>query len=164
MDLNKLPEKAKRASESTQKLFKKLKKNPPVTLDNIMEDIHEEVFSTTDCLNCANCCKTTSPIFTTKDIERLAKLFRQKPGNFISQHLHIDEDNDYVLNTAPCPFLASDNTCTVYEHRPQACREYPHTNRKKFHQLFSLTLRNTYICPATYQIIERLKLKMSSAK
>ena len=157
MDLTQLNERAKKASESTQKYFKKLKKNPPAKLDSIMADLHEEVFTRTDCLTCANCCKTTSPVFTSKDIERLAKQFRQKPGQFISQYLHIDNENDYVLNVAPCPFLASDNTCIVYDSRPQACREYPHTNRKKFYQILPLTLRNTFICPATFQIVEKLK-------
>lgn len=132
IDPEHLPDRARKVSKSTQKYFKKLKKNPPPLLDTFMEDLHEEIFSTADCLTCANCCKTTSPVFTTKDIERLAKYFRQKPGQFITQYMHIDEDNDYVLNVAPCPFLASDNTCLVYELRPQACREYPHTNRKNF--------------------------------
>jgi Fe-S-cluster containining protein len=164
MELVQLKSKAKQASGSTQKVFQRIKKKPPQQLDHTMEQLHEEVFSTTDCLSCANCCKTTSPVFTGKDIERIAKFFRLKPGQFISQYLHIDEDNDYVLNVSPCPFLNTDNTCQVYEQRPQACREYPHTNRKKFHQILDLTLRNTYICPATFKIIERLKSTLPSYK
>jgi Fe-S-cluster containining protein len=164
MDIEQLANRARKASESTQKYFKKLKKNPPHKLDQLVESLHEEVFAITDCLTCANCCKTTSPVFTTKDIERLSKYFRQKPGQFISQYLHIDEDNDYVLNIAPCPFLNTDNSCMVYEHRPQACREYPHTNRKKFHQILSLTLRNTFICPAAFSIVEKLKTALPLAK
>jgi Fe-S-cluster containining protein len=164
MELVQLKSKAKQASVSTQKVFQKIKKKPPQKLDYVMEELHEEVFSTTDCLTCANCCKTTSPVFTTKDIERIAKIFRLRPGQFINQYLHIDEDNDYVLNISPCPFLNTDNTCQVYEHRPQACREYPHTNRKKFHHILDLTLKNTYICPATFKIIEKLKSILLSDK
>ena len=33
----------------------------------------ENEFKKTDCLDCGNCCKTTSPIFTDKDIERISK-------------------------------------------------------------------------------------------
>ena len=164
MDVEKLKSQAKKTEESTQKYFKKLKKNPPPSLDRVMEEIHTEVFAKTDCLTCANCCKTTSPVFTTKDIERLSKYFRVKPGLFISQYLHIDEDNDYVLNSSPCSFLNSDNTCQVYDHRPLACKEYPHTNRKKFHQILDLTLRNTFICPAAFQIIEKLKSALPLAR
>lgn len=121
-----------------------------------MQKLHEAEFARTDCLTCANCCKTTSPRFTSKDIERLAQYFRLKPGVFIERYLHLDEDGDYVLNAAPCPFLLPDTTCSVYEVRPTACREYPHTNRKKFHQLLDITLRNTYVCPAVYRIVEKM--------
>ena len=80
-----------------------------------------------------------------------------KPSYFIEQYLHVDEDKDFVLNTAPCAFLGEDNYCTVYEHRPTACREYPHTDRKRFYQVLDITLRNTAVCPAAFEIVEKLK-------
>jgi hypothetical protein len=45
-----------------------------------------------------------------------------------------------------------DNYCMVYESRPKACREYPHTDRKKFAQLLSLTEKNLDTCPAVLDI------------
>ncbi|HYX06053.1 MAG TPA: hypothetical protein VE912_04900 [Bacteroidales bacterium] len=45
----------------------------------------------------------------------------------------------------------------VYEDRPRACREYPHTDRKKFHQILNLTLKNSEVCPAVFMVIEKLK-------
>lgn len=155
-----LPKLSKNTRTNTEKFFTKLKKNQPKTLDSTVQEIHDEVFSEMDCLTCANCCKTTSPIFYQKDIERLSKLFRIKPVNFIQQYLHVDEDNDYVLNEAPCPFLGEDNFCSVYEHRPTACREYPHTDRKRFYQVLDITLRNTAVCPAAFAIVEKLKKQM----
>ena len=122
-----------------------------------LPDLHDAAFEKIDCLQCANCCKTTTPIFYMKDIERLAKYLRMKSADFIKQYLHIDEDRDYVLNVTPCPFLGSDNYCSVYESRPNACREYPHTNARKFHRLFDITIKNTAICPAVYEIVEKLK-------
>ncbi|QHT71199.1 YkgJ family cysteine cluster protein [Rhodocytophaga rosea] len=157
IDISGLHQLASQASASTKKLFKKLKQRTPANLDQQVEQFHEEVFSYTDCLTCANCCKTTSPVFTSKDIERIARHLRLKPGQFIHQYLHIDEEGDYVLNTAPCPFLHADHTCQIYEQRPSACQQYPHTNRKKFHQILDLTVCNTYICPAAFQIVEKLK-------
>jgi Fe-S-cluster containining protein len=126
-------------------------------LDDVFHESHEEVFAVTDCLQCANCCKTTSPIFYPTDIDRVAKALRMKPGDFIEKYLRIDEDNDYVLKSAPCPFLGSDNYCSVYSSRPKACREYPHTDRKKMSQVLELTYRNTLICPAVLEIVERVK-------
>jgi uncharacterized protein len=150
---------ASRAEPSSRKLFSKLKKSKPKNMDAVMQTLHDETFAEIDCLECANCCKTTSPIFYQKDIERLAKHFRIRPSEFIEKYLHIDEDKDYVLNIAPCPFLGSDNYCNVYEDRPNACREYPHTNRKRFYQILDLTLKNTSVCPAVYKIVEKLKEK-----
>ncbi len=123
-----------------------------------MQDLHDEEFEKFDCLTCANCCKTTSPIFTDKDVSRISKHFRLKEINFIATYLQRDEDDFMVLKQAPCTFLdENDNTCTIYDVRPKACSEYPHTNRKKFIQLTNLTLKNTEVCPATYNIIENLK-------
>jgi hypothetical protein len=72
----------------------------------------------------------------------------------------MDEDDDFVLKSSPCPFLSDDNSCDVYEDRPTACRTYPHTNRKRIHQLLDLTYQNSFICPAVQQILEKLKVKL----
>jgi Fe-S-cluster containining protein len=150
-------EKAKKAYLENKQLFERLKRKKPKNLDDVFHELHEEAFEQIDCLTCANCCKTTSPIFYERDIERLAKYLKIRPVEFIQQYLHIDEDNDYVLNVAPCPFLDSDNYCTVYDARPAACREYPHTNRKRMIQILDLTLKNVEICPAVFWIVEQFK-------
>ena len=90
----------------------------------------------------------------------LSKSFKQKPQQFIEQYLRIDEDNDYVLQSVPCTFLDSDNKCFIYDVRPKACREFPHTDRKKFNQITDLTLLNVAICPAAFNIVEKMKVKM----
>jgi Fe-S-cluster containining protein len=146
--------------KENRRFFDKLKLKKPKNLDDIFHEAHEEVFAETDCLKCANCCKTTSPIFYQKDIERAAKAIRIKPGQFIEKYLRIDEDNDYVLQAAPCPFLDSENYCRIYENRPNACREYPHTNRKKMTQILDLTFKNTLVCPAVLKITERIKKQL----
>ncbi len=137
-------------------VLRRLKARPPRHLDAAFERLHDEVFAETDCLACANCCKTTSPIFTDADIERLARHFRLRPADFIEKFLHLDTDRHYVLNAAPCPFLDGENYCAVYDVRPKACREYPHTNRRRMHQLLDLTRKNAEICPAVARIVERL--------
>ncbi|MCI0750687.1 MAG: YkgJ family cysteine cluster protein [Flammeovirgaceae bacterium] len=138
-----------------------LKKKDARKVDEVFHQMHDAVFEETDCLTCANCCKTTSPIFYQTDIERVAKFLRMKPGDFVEKYLKIDEDKDYVLKSSPCPFLDQDNYCTVYEDRPKACREYPHTHRKKMVQIMDLTYKNTLVCPAVLEIVERLKKVIS---
>jgi Fe-S-cluster containining protein len=147
---------AKKSIEN-KKFLLGLKKKDPRKVDDIFHATHDEVFETVDCLTCANCCKTTSPIFYENDIQRLAKAFRIKPGEFIEKYLRVDEDKDYVLKSSPCPFLDDENYCMVYEDRPKACREYPHTDRKKIVQIMELTQKNTLVCPAVFEMVERLK-------
>jgi Fe-S-cluster containining protein len=71
--------------------------------------------------------------------------------------LRIDEDRDYVLQSVPCTFLGADNYCSIYQVRPKACREFPHTDRIKQHQLLKLTEKNIEVCPAVFEIVEKLK-------
>ena len=159
--LKRLPGLAKDKHNENKKFFDRLKKKVPKNLDYIMQDLHEAEFKRTDCLSCANCCKTTGPLFTTADIERIAKHFRMKPQQILDQYLRIDEDNDQVLQEVPCTFLDSENYCMIYDVRPKACREFPHTDRKKFQQISNLTLKNVAICPAAFNIVEEMKRKIS---
>ncbi|WP_338410005.1 YkgJ family cysteine cluster protein [uncultured Flavobacterium sp.] len=163
-NLDELKELAKDTHKETKKYFDKIKKRVPKNLDGIMQNLHDAEFKKTDCLECANCCKTTGPLFTITDIERISKSFKQKPKDFITQYLRIDEDNDYVLNTVPCTFLDANNKCFIYDIRPKACREFPHTDRKKFNQITDVTLKNIPICPAAYNIVEKMKQKITFTK
>lgn len=125
-----------------------------------MQEIHEEVFAKTDCLECANCCKTTGPLFERKDIDRIAKFLNIKPAQFEANYLRIDEDNDWVLQLVPCAFLGEDNACSIYDVRPKACREFPHTDRPKIYKIAQHTQKNVAICPAAFSIVEKMKERL----
>jgi len=142
------------------KFLNNLKKKPPKNLDKIVKETHEEVFSIIDCTTCAACCKSLGPLFTEADIERIAKFLRMKVADFEAQYLLVDEDMDKVFQSMPCPFLGADNLCSIYEVRPKACREFPHTDRKKIYQINHLTLKNTLSCPAAYLFVEKLREKL----
>lgn len=157
MDLEYFKHRSKKLSDENKKFLTGLKKKDSRKVDLAFHELHESVFEKTDCLTCANCCKTTSPIFYPTDIERAAKYLRMKPGDFVEQYLKIDADKDYVLQSSPCAFLGNDNACSIYESRPKACREYPHTDRKKMVQIMELTHKNTLVCPAVFEIVEKLK-------
>jgi Fe-S-cluster containining protein len=148
---------SKKRAPGNKKFLQRLKQKDAREVDDAFHSKHDEVFSEIHCLTCANCCKTTSPIFYQNDIERIAKFLRMKPGDFIEKYLHVDEDKDYVLNSSPCVFLDAENYCSIYDVRPKACREYPHTDRKKVIQIVELTYKNTLVCPAVLEIVERLK-------
>lgn len=159
-EINELPQRAKDKHKEHKKFFTRLKKKPPKQLDLLMQELHDEEFERTDCLKCANCCKTTGPLFTRKDIDRISKHLRLKPSAFIDKYLRIDEDNDYVMQELPCPFLGEDNYCGIYEVRPKACSEFPHTNRRSFEKISGLTLKNVAICPAAFNIVEEMRRRL----
>jgi Fe-S-cluster containining protein len=144
--------------KEASQLQKRLKKMRPRELDKVMHEGHEKAFACIDCLQCANCCKTTGPLFTDKDITRIASKLKMGQVEFIEKYLRKDEDGDMVLQSVPCAFLGEDNYCSIYEFRPKACREYPHTDRAKQHQILDLTFKNASICPAVEDILTRIML------
>lgn len=146
--------------ELLKKTFQRLKSKKNKEVDDLFHQLHTKAFQKMDCLACANCCKTTSPIFRDVDIKRIAKHLRLKENQFIQSYLKMDEENDYVLQSSPCSFLDDDNTCSIYEFRPLACREYPHTDRKNMFQILDLTLKNTLVCPAVAKISSEIASKI----
>ena len=148
---------AQSKKKENKKLLQRLKKMKPKELDKIINDLHEEAFEVIDCLECANCCKSISPAVKDHDIQKISKSLKIKPSVVVDKYMHLDDEQDYVMNVSPCPFLLDDNYCRIYESRPLACKEYPHTDRNKMHQILDLTLKNTKICPAVCYIFEELK-------
>jgi hypothetical protein len=143
----------------TTSFVKKLKTKKPKNLDDVVHGLHDEAFTKFNCLDCANCCKTIGPRLIDKDIERLAKHLKMKVSDFSSKYVLTDEDGDFVFKEHPCPFLLPDNYCMVYENRPKACREYPHTDRKRFYQILELSYKNCQTCPVVFEIFEEMKLR-----
>lgn len=148
----------KRVTEQSVAKLTRIKNKAPKNLDNTVHALHNEVFEKIDCLDCANCCKTLGPGVKDADITRLAKHLKMRPSDVVQQYFTMDSDGDYIFNSMPCPFLMPDNYCMVYEARPRACREYPHTDRRRFEQLTRITKENLKVCPGVYLIIEALEV------
>jgi len=122
-----------------------------------LQQTHEEVFAEVDCLACANCCKTTPPLYTTKDVKRIARHLGISPKQFKNKYIIEDINGDLVGIRVPCSFLNEDNTCSIYEVRPMACRTYPHTDDPAFVSRPDMNHQNTIVCPAAFHIVERLR-------
>jgi Fe-S-cluster containining protein len=147
---------AEKNKSSIRQFVTRQRKKKPNGFDAQIHAANDEAFSQIDCLHCANCCKTTSPLLTNVDIDRLAKGLRLKPSQVVQQFTKIDEDGDTVMNATPCPFLLSDNACSVYEFRPIACRDYPHLRRKNMISYLPLAEKNAAICPAVAVVFSHL--------
>lgn len=122
----------------------------------LLPKLHEEAFEKIKCLDCANCCKNYSPRFKTPDIKRIAKHLKLKEGAFIEKFLLLDDEGDYVVNAKPCPFLGSDNYCSIYEVRPSDCHRFPYTDEDVFFKKQNITLKNSTFCPIVVHVLEKL--------
>lgn len=148
---------AKNAEKKNKVFFKNIKPKQSRQIDELFHKINDEVFSEINCLECANCCKTLGPLLSEKDISRISKKLNIKPYEFESKYLIIDEDGDYIFKTMPCPFLDKENYCTIYEFKPKACSDYPHTRQPEILKKQNITIKNSYTCPAVFEIIKRVK-------
>lgn len=153
MNISELPQKARLRAPEWKKFYAKNKRRL-AKLDREIELLHEEACNEIDCLACGNCCRSLGPMILSSDIDGLTKPLRMKAADIMNTYLRTDEDGDMVFKEMPCPFLGTDNYCAVYQNRPKACREYPHTDRKKFHQIFNLSIKNAETCPIVFKVLE----------
>lgn len=126
----------------------------------LLPELHADAFAQVDCLACARCCKGYSPRFKTPDVVRIAKVLGLKQGTFIEQYLRLDEDNDYVTRSQPCPFLGPDNACTIYDDRPSDCARFPYTDEDVMLKRPALTAKNAEFCPAVQHVLAALAQKL----
>jgi Fe-S-cluster containining protein len=140
------------------KYLRKVEKAKPRNLDILAEEINAEVWQETDCLSCANCCKTMTPTFTTKDIRRISKHLNMRPKDFKERWLHYEKDDgDWVNNKQPCQFLdLRTNMCSIYEVRPADCAGFPHLTKKKMVDYIHVHQQNITYCPATFKMVQKM--------
>ena len=148
---------AKSRFNDTKKFIRLLKKVKSSELDALCEKFHTLFAGEINCLDCANCCRGTGPLLKNRDISRLSKSMKMKTGQFVENYLVTDEEGDMIFRELPCPFIDEKNYCIVYEDRPAACRDYPHTDRRNMRKYLKPTLENYRICPIVYLVIEELK-------
>lgn len=148
---------AKVKKKSNEAWLKQIKRDNSHDFLTQLRQTHLEVFSNIECLSCANCCKSSPPIVTNKDIQRISNHLNISQKQFVKSFVLTDINGEQSFNIVPCRFLNDDNTCSIYEIRPEACRRFPHTDEKEYQQRASINLANTLVCPAASQILIKLK-------
>lgn len=160
MDLKKFGQKAARKRKALTGFLKKLDEVVPKEIGKIVDKEDEKVWQDVDCTTCANCCKTMTPIYTPKDIKRIAAHFNMSPKDFFKKWLVKEEDTGAIINAIqPCQFLVNDR-CSIYEVRPRDCAEFPHHNKRPFDLYNDTFIQNVHRCPATFNLVSRLKKRI----
>jgi uncharacterized protein len=152
-----MPVKSEAASKEDLKRFKNfLQRADKNKVLKQLPQLHEEAFEKIDCLQCAACCKNYSPRFKTPDIKRISKHLQMRESEFIDKYLDVDNEGDFVVRSTPCPFLGTDNFCSIYEVRPSDCARFPYTDEDVLIKRQQLTLKNASFCPITFFVLDKL--------
>ena len=160
-NLRAFKKKMDRNRSTLRRFMTRLEKNQPRGLDRIAVQTDVEVWKETDCLACANCCKTMSPTFTKKDVTRIARHFGMTDDAFRKKWLYKDRNGDWLNKKQPCQFLnLEDNKCSIYEIRPGDCAGFPHHTKKHMVDYMHVFKQNVEYCPATYRLIEKMLYRL----
>src|SRR5690606_2994858 len=153
---------SKKNKSKFKRFLSKIEKNPPKKINKITVMADMEGWPVVDCLECANCCKTVTPTYLSSDIKRIATHLQMSPKDFKSKWLVKDDGGDWINNSTPCQFLnLTDNKCSNYPFRPKDCSGFPHHKKKPMVDYIHVYKQNLEYCPATYKLIENLKLRLS---
>ncbi len=147
------PENRKRVRSSIRKA---LKKGDAAFTAHINSE-HHKAFERIDCLQCGNCCSKHSPILLQTDLERIANHTGISMTELLTEKVEMDEDGDFVFQQQPCPFLGADLHCSIYAFRPDACADFPHSDRANQSELSDILEENAFVCPVISHIIKSLE-------
>jgi len=165
LSLRKMKNKMLANRSAFRRFLTKLEKEPPRGLDSLAVKTDKLVWAETDCLACANCCKTMTPTFTDKDIKRISAHLDMTEEAFRKKWLKKDRSGDWVNTRQPCQFLnLKDNKCSIYEVRPTDCSGFPHHTRRHMIDYMHVFKQNIEYCPATFRLVERMKEKVDAHK
>lgn len=141
-----------------RRFLTRLEKNPPRGLAKLTLEKDAETWMETDCLSCANCCKTMSPTFTPTDLKRISAHFNMTVDAFKEKWLYKDRNGDWMNRKQPCQFLnLEDNKCSIYPIRPSDCAGFPHHTKKRMLDYVHVYKQNIEYCPATYKMVEKMR-------
>jgi uncharacterized protein len=158
INLRSFRQKTRKNKRRFRSFLTRLKRNPPRKLDELAIRVDKEVWQETNCLSCANCCKTMSPTYTKQDMVRISAHLNMSEKEFKEKWLQKDKGGDWLNKSQPCQFLNMEtNMCNIYEIRPADCAGFPHLTKKKMVDYMHVHNQNLEYCPATYRMVEKMK-------
>jgi Fe-S-cluster containining protein len=146
-----------------RRFLSKVERQPPRELDAYAEQIEPQVWKEVNCLACSNCCRTMTPTYTFKDLQRIAPHFNMTISQFKAKWLFRNREGDWMNVLNPCQFLdLKTNMCSIYEIRPADCAGFPHLTKKKMIHYIHVHKQNVQHCPATFKMVEKLRALLAN--
>ena len=128
--------------------------------NDIDEEVHalnDVVSAAIDCTACGACCASLMINVTEDYIPPLSRHLQLSDAAFKEKYIEVSQQGQMLVNAVPCSFL-SNNKCTVYAHRFEECREFPHLHKPQFTGRLFGTLMHYGRCPIIYNVVEALKI------
>ncbi len=155
----------KKNKKRLRSFIARLQKKPVAALRLVTLEANELAWAKTDCLDCANCCKTMSPTYTRKDITRISGFLGMTKKAFMEKWLYRDKTGDWMNKKQPCQFLdMKTNMCNIYEVRPRDCAGFPYHGTKNIKEYGHMFKQNVEFCPATYRLVEIMQDGMAEGR
>jgi hypothetical protein len=127
-------------------------------LDALVEGVAAPIIAAIDCTQCANCCRTLDVCLVPPDIDRLAAGLHIPIEEVITRYADEDlgavQGEWAVIPVHPCPMLQG-NLCSIYAHRPHACRIYPQFTPDVRYNLDDI-IEGAATCPIIYNVLSAL--------
>jgi len=154
-----------RSRRRMRNFLTRMEKKVPRGLGQIIAAADKEAWKRTDCLHCANCCKTMSPTYTREDIRRISAHLGMTETEFRDKWLYKDRTGDWMNVKQPCQFLdLKTNMCNIYAVRPRDCAGFPHHHKKMNTDYMHMYKQNIEYCPATYRLVEGVMERLITDK
>jgi hypothetical protein len=157
-DLVQLPQLAAQHEQAFEVMMYQLQYDDDLTdehLDALVTQIAAPILEAIDCKTCGNCCRSLEVYLEEADIPRLAQGIHVSIADietrYISRDMLPDADVDRKFAHRPCTFL-NGTLCGIYEHRPQACRDYPFLT-PDFRWSLEQLIGGASICPIIYHTL-----------
>ncbi len=152
---------ARNTKSKIRRSLSKIERDKPRGLEQLKLEADKYAWAKTDCLDCANCCKTMSPTYTKEDIRRISAHLGMTQNAFREKWLYKDKTGDWMNKKQPCQFLdLKTNMCDIYAVRPRDCAGFPHHTKKKLIDYMHMYKQNVEFCPATYRMVEYINEKL----
>ncbi len=125
-----------------------------------IDALTREVAAVVDCSACGRCCQRMGPEIDDETARRLAAALDLSVGELRQQLLRpmwpgAPAAEQRWLLPDPCP-LHDGLLCTIYEHRPRVCRDFPCEVGSSSAERLRIFVETARICPITYNVLERL--------
>lgn len=117
-----------------------------------------------DCTQCANCCREMDVEVSAAEVTAIAAHLGMRVEDALRLYTTFDphaQERTLAKKDGACVFLDG-KLCIVYEARPRACREFPHTHPPgvSLGSRMSSVCRHASVCPILYNALEEYKHRL----